>query len=217
MRRLWIVLMVVAMALVIAVPATAKKPPKPSPDPSSYEVTLSLTGAEGLGTCDEQPLVMTDIDGALLADGNEGTSVPRLVLQAEIPWSRTDPVAVSGDRFEGCHGGSLDGSESDVPSYFLIHQDRTGHLSNILWAFDVYVERGTKGKDKIPAVKEYFRLWGTEDVSFLDNSGNLCSLNPTQTTTCEVSGEFDIWHYYPIEQIGTTDFEFTLTITPKES
>ena len=155
-------------------------------------------------------------DGALVADGNGDTSIPRLVLQAGIPWSRTDPEVVSGDRFDGCHGGSLEGSESDVPSYFLIHQDRTGHLSNILWAFDVYVEEGTKGKDKTPAVKEYFRLWGTEDVSFLDDSDNLCSLNPTGTTTCHVSGEFVIWHYYPIEQIGTTDFEFTLTITPIE-
>ena len=215
MRRFWIILLVVATAMVMALPATAKKPTKPSPDPTFYQVTLDLTGDEGLGTCDEEPLVMTG-DGALVADGNGDTSIPRLVLQAGIPWSRTDPEVVDGDRFDGCHGGSLEGSESDVPSYFLIHQDRTGHLSNILWAFDVYVEEGTKGKDKTPAVKEYFRLWGTEDVSFLDDSDNLCSLNPTGTTTCHVSGEFVIWHYYPIEQIGTTDFEFTITITPIE-
>jgi hypothetical protein len=208
------------MTLVIALPAAAVKPDKPgkpSPDPVFYDVTLDLAGDEGLGLCDEAPLVMTDIDGALLADGTGGTSVPRLLLEANVPWTRTYPVPDSPDSgasFEGCHGGALPRSESDVPSYFIIHSDRSGYVSNVLWAFDVYVEEGTKGKNKTPGVKEYFRLWGTEDASFKDASGNACLLTPTEAVTCYVSGPFEIWHYYPIEQIGVTTFEFTLTITP---
>jgi hypothetical protein len=219
-RRFLFLLLAVLMTLVVALPATAKKPPKPdkpSPDPVLYDVTLNHTGAEGLGLCDGGvPLVMADIGGALLADGTGGTSTPRLDLDADIAWSRTHPNDDSGAEFDGCHGGPLVGSESDVPSYFIIHTDRSGYVSNVLWAFDVYTEEGTKGKDKTPGVKEYFRLWGTEEASFVDDeSGNGCQLTPTKTVTCSVSGPFDIWHYYPIEQIGIADFEFTLTITPQ--
>ncbi len=205
------------MTLVIALPATADKPDKPdkpSPDLVLYDVTLNLTDADdGLGLCDEEPLVTADIDGALLADGTGDTSVPRLHLRAEVPWSREHPADISGDEFDECHGGALDGSDSDVPSYFIIHTDRSGYVSNVLWAFDVYVEEGTKGRNKIPGVKEYFRLWGT-DASFVDDSGNGCLLTPTEAATCHVSGLFEVWHYYPIEQIGTAYFDFTLTITP---
>ncbi len=133
-----------------------------------------------------EPLVMADIDGALLADGTGVTSVPRLYLYADIEWSRTYPDADSGDEFDGCHGGALEGSESDVPSYFIIHADRSGYVSNVLWAFDVYVEEGTKGKNKIPGVKEYFRLWATEEASFEDASWSGCLLTPTEAVTCIV-------------------------------
>jgi hypothetical protein len=85
----------------------------------------------------------------------------------------------------------------------------------VLWAFDAYVTEGTKGKDKIPGVKEYFRLWGTEEVSFLDGEGNRCPLNPTEPVTCFVNGVFHVWYYYPIEQIGEANFEFVLTIEPR--
>jgi hypothetical protein len=222
MKRFWIMLLAVALALVIALPAGAGKPEKPdkpgkpSPDPVFYHVTLNRTGAEGLGLCDGVPLVMTDIDGALLADGTGATSVPRLYLHAHIAWSRTGPVPISGDEFDGCHGGALQGSESDVPSYFIIHTDRSGYVSNVLWAFDVYVEEGTNGRNKIPGVpKEYFRLWGTEEASFEDEYGEGCLPSPTEAVACDVSGLFEVWHYYPIEKIGDTNFEFTLTITPR--
>jgi len=217
MRRFWIVLTAVAMILVVALPVLAKKPDhagKPSPDPVLYDVRLTLDdAAEGLGACEEQPsLVMTDIDGALLADGTGDTSVPRLWLRAAVPWQRTHPPKGSGDAFDECHGGVLEGSESNIPSYFIIHSDRSGYVTNVLWAFDAYVEEGTKGKDKIPGYKEYFRLWGTEGVSFLDGEGNRCPLNPTVSATCLVKGVFEVWHYYPIEQIGEAYFEFELTI-----
>jgi hypothetical protein len=216
MRRISILLLTLAMALAIALPVAAKgKPDMPSPDPTLYNVTLTLADdAEGLGTCDEHPLVMNDIDGALLADGSRETSVPRLWLRAIVPWSRTEPSSVTGDEFDGCHGGALAGSESDIPSYFIIHADRSDHVAGVLWAFDVYVEEGTKGKDETPGVKEYFRLWSTDEVSFEDASGNRCPLNPTEPVTCLVSGPFEIWHYYPIKQIGTANFEFILTIDP---
>ena len=218
MRRFLFLLLAVLMTLVIALPATADKPgkpDKPSPDPVFYDVTMELVdGADGLGLCVEETLVMVDLDGALLADGTGGTSVPRLYLRAGVDSSRTYPVEVTGEEFNGCHGGALPGSESDVPSYFLIHTDRSGYVSNVLWAFDVYVKEGTKGKNKIPGVKEYFRLWAFEEASFTDESGNGCILTPTEPVTCYVSGPFDFWHYYPIEQIGITDFMFTMTIAP---
>ena len=230
MRRFLFLLLAVLMTLVIALPATADKPAdkpdkpgKPSPDLVLYDVTLNLTGdADGLGLCeDEGPLVMADIDGALLADGTGGTSVPRLYLRADIEWSRTDPVPFTRDEFDECHGGALPTSDLDVPSYFIIHTDRSGYVSNVLWAFDVYVKegtKGTKGRNKtpdIPDIKEYFRLWGAEDVSFVDEFGNGCPLTPTEAVTCYVRGQFEVWHYYPIEQIDVADFEFTLTITPR--
>ena len=158
---------------------------------------------------------MTDISGALLADGIGDTSIPRLWLRAAVPWSRTDPEPVTADEFDGCHGDALAGSESDTPSYLVIHSDRSGYVTRALWAFDVYVEEGTNGKDKIPGVKEYFRLWSTDEVNFEDTLGNRCPLNPTEAATCHVSGQFELWHYYPIEQIGVTSFEFTLTIDPR--
>ncbi|MCJ7780222.1 MAG: hypothetical protein MUQ27_05305 [Acidimicrobiia bacterium] len=218
-HRTWIILLTLATVMVVALPATADRPDKPgkpdepSPDPGFYDVTMDLTGAEGLGLCDE-PLVMVDMDGSLLADGTEGTSVPRLYLKAGVDPSRTHPETVTGEEFDACHGGALEGSDSDVPSYFIIHTDRSGYISNVLWAFDVYVEEGTKGKNKIPGVKEYFRMWAFEEASFENEFGNGCPLTPTEPVTCFVSGPFDFWHYYPIEQIGVAAFMFTMTITP---
>ena len=87
MRRSSIVLLIVAMALVVVLPATAiGKPDKPSPELTSYDVSLTLVdNADGLGACEGQPLVMTDISGALLADGIGDTSIPRLWLRAAVP------------------------------------------------------------------------------------------------------------------------------------
>ncbi|MCJ7780498.1 MAG: hypothetical protein MUQ27_06715, partial [Acidimicrobiia bacterium] len=46
-------------------------------------------------------------------------------------------------------------------------------------------------------------------------SGDGCLLSPTKAVTCDVRGPFEVWHYYPIAQIGVTDFDFTLIITPR--
>jgi hypothetical protein len=94
----------------------------------------------------------------------------------------------------------------------VIHSDRDGAISNLLWAFDVYAQEGTKGKDRTPDIREYFRLWGSETVTFADVDGNACPIAPETQVTCYVSGSFDVWHYYPIDQIGTADFAFSMTI-----
>ena len=238
MRRL-ITLLALAVSLLLVtavVPAAAKKPvPKPA---AFYDVTLQITGENGLGMCDGSPqsLTMVELVGkgasgsALLADGTEGTfgtgeetSEPRLYLRADVPADRDyEPIGYLPDNddntFDGCHGGALGGSDPpDVPSYFIIHSDSDGNMSNVLWAFDLYKTEGTKGKDKTPGVKEYFRLWGTW-ATFTDTGepdGAPCPLTPLAEATCHVSGPFQVWHYYPIEQIGVDQqFDFEMTITP---
>jgi hypothetical protein len=210
MKRL-VTLVAIATSLLLVtavVPAVAKKPPEP--EPAFYELTLQRTGDAGLGTCDEaSTLTMLDIDGHLLADGTRGTSEPRLYLTADVPWSRTYPAETSGTAFDGCHGGALEGSDSAVPSYFVIHGDSNGKVTGVLWAFDVYTQAGTKGKNRTPAIKEFFRLWDYENVAFEGD----CDILPTDTSDCSVSGTFGVWHYYPIEEIGTDFFEYSITIT----
>ena len=209
-----------ALAVVIAAPAGAKGKPAPEPT-ATYTVALHLgDDAEGLGSCGDDTLTMAAIDGAIIADGHpvpDGgtiTSIPIMHLRADVPWSRSSPApGAAGDAFDECHGGALAGSSSDIPSYFLIHEDRDGNMASMLWAFDVYTQDATKGRDKTPAIKEYFRLWPSDGVAFVDADGNACPIEPVVEVTCHVSGPFEIWHYYPIEQIGVADFAFSVTIT----
>jgi len=217
------VILLLALTLVVtSIGAAAAKGKPSSPDPVYYEVTMDLVdgvdGVEGLATdatCGgDVPLNMRFEESRrgsyLVADGAESTSMPRLWLRADVAWARTEPHETSGPGFDGCHGGPLPGSESNIPSYFVVHRDRSGNMVSILWAFDVYTEEGTKRKNKTPGVKEYFRLWSTDEVSMKDASGNSCPLAPSEPVTCIVSGPFEVWHYYPIEQIGTADFDLTI-------
>lgn len=218
MPRAATLLLTLALVVTSVGAATAKGRPVKTPA-ALYDVSLSLaSGVEGLGTCadetEPQFLTMADIDGALSADGSNSTTAPRLHLRANVPWTRSYPEYDSGDGFDGCHGGMIIQSQSDVPSYFVIHGDRSGNVVSVLWAFDVYVENGVRRRGKTSGVKEYFRLWATEPVTFQDGSGDPCPLIPTEPVECFVSGAFEVWHYYPIEQIGLTDFTFTMTIGP---
>lgn len=229
-RKTVILLMTATLVVTSIGAATAKG--KPSPKPVYYDVTMNLADdVDGLSTGDAtctsgdplvNPLFMRFEESRngsyLVADGTEFTSMPRLWLRANVDWIRTEePHAGFDDGFDGCHGGPLSESDSDIPSYFVIHGDRSGNAVSILWAFDVYIEEGTRGKNKTPGVKEYFRLWSTDDVTFQDTSGDDCPLDSDVPITCSVNGPFEVWHYYPIEQIGITEFSFTLTMGPTES
>ncbi len=220
-RQLLIALLAVVVALLLlpAASAAAKKGGnKPPPEPAVlYEVTLGINGAgDGLGTCvGEGSLTMAEVDGHLMADGTSGTSMPRIYLRAEVPADREFGYVADNAEgtFDGCHGGPLPGSESSVPSYFYVYADADGNVNGMLWAFDVYVELGTKGKNRTPGVKEYFRLWSTVGTA-ADPEGNPCPIAAAAGATCLVQGLFEVWHYYPIEQVGEAYFDFTLTITP---
>jgi hypothetical protein len=194
------VMAVLAALLVAATPALAKKPPPPPPPPPTlYEVTISGSLSTGDAGCTAgSALIMRD-DGAgnLVADGTGGTSVPRLVFEAAVPWTRLYPVP-AGDPtgFHGCHGGALSG---DADGYLYLYRDGST-VTGVMWAFDWY--KGTvmgPGKHPRPQeVQEYFRTW------------NVDCLNENTPT-------FTVYYYGPSgnDEIGTADLTLTITVQPK--
>ena len=144
-------------------------------------------------------LIIRDQDGHLVADGTLGTSVPRLLFEAAVPWTRLYPVP-AGDPtgFHGCHGGTWPAGSTGSPGYLWLYRDGST-ITSLMWAFDWYtgiVQTGRKPKE----VREYFRTW---------NTAPLLQGEPTA---------FTVRYYRPPvivdEEIGTAALTLTITVVP---
>jgi hypothetical protein len=189
------VTVMLAGMLVLATPAGAKKPQPPPP--TLYQVTISGSLSTGDAGCTaDAVLIMRDQDGHLVADGSLGTSVPRLVFEAALPWSRLYPEA-AGDQtgFHGCHGGAMPGSMEGSNGYLYLYR-QNGEIVGLMWAFDWYTGTvlGPGRQPKPREVREYFRTWNTTGLQ-------------------DGTATFVITYYGPsgITEIGTTNLSFTIT------
>jgi hypothetical protein len=188
MRRMWILLAIVAMiGALLAAPGTALakgKPPKP-PSGALYNVTLdrvTIDGslADGMAT-ECGPLVMRGtLNGTtlnLMADGTEGSSVPMIYLQTSMvgyryfPDDDRNPETTSEVSFTGCHGGSPwysiedpfyeDGALINHPGVLMVAIDGDTITFGV-WHFDYWWEEtsATHGKKTVSDIDvvEHFSM-----------------------------------------------------------
>jgi len=206
MKKIWIVLLPVAMVgALLAMPGTALakgKPPKP-PSGALYNVTLvgdleTTTNCGSLvmrGTLKGQTL-------NLLADGENGTSVPRLYLDTNMTGERSFPYEPEVD-FSGCHGGSpwadasgaYDGTVVDHPGLLMIAIDGDT-ITFQAWHFDYWWEETSvthrkKTRTDIDIV-EHFTM----------SSGPITMSGCEENCTGSVSGDFGISHFLTDRQTG---------------
>lgn len=215
MKRVWILLLAVAVALAIALPATAqgrpeKKPPK---EPATYEVTMGFVDdADGLSTslCGSEPIVMTDIghNGMLVSE-----DAAIFIRASGVVWSRDYPDPEFGIGFNECHYPSVESSSGPYRGWLYIRPNAAS--VDFIWHFDYYVEGEwvTKGKNKKerfePTVYEHLSMVATADYD---------------PDTGEVSGKFPFSWYlqangsliHPQDRFEPEEgvpMKFTLTIT----
>lgn len=234
MKKTWIMLLVVAMVgALLAMPGTALakgKPPKP-PTGALYDVTLVGDLATTSACSQDEPatshLVMQGtLNGTtlnLVADGTEGTSIPRLELDTSMTGKRTfpsEPVA-----FTGCHGGSpyagslgsYGGTVVNHAGLLMIAIDGDAITFNV-WHFDYWWEETsvTHGKKTTSAIDvvENFRM-----------SADTVTMGDWDGVTGSVSGAFGIDHFlndsHTGDYIGSEPatgspdaLAFTITIAP---
>jgi len=233
MKKIWIELLTVAMVgALLTMPGTAVakpgeghgNPPKP-PSGALYNVTLDGDLATTCGS-----LVMKGtLNGTtlnLVADGENGTSVPMLDLQTSMMGERFSPDR-SPVVFSGCHGGSpwagtkgaYDGTVVDHPGLLMIAIDGDS-ITFQVWHFDYWWEETsvTHGKKT-----------GT-DIDIIENftmsSGPITMSGCGENCTGRVSGDFGIGHflhdYHTRDYIGyepvtgsPETLEFTITVAPQ--
>ena len=144
-----------------------------------------------------------DKRGNLFTGGDDGPSVPRMWINAAIRWEReSGPDPLSGESFNECHGGPVDGSPIQWDGALWITP--TGDSLEILWHFDHYWERVPKFENRPdgPTLNliENFTLRG--EASDPDGDGTY-------------KGSFTIGlHGEP--PFGSVDLEFTFGILPVE-
>ncbi len=227
MKKIWIVLLTVAMVgALLAVPGSALakgKPPKP-PSGALYNVTLDGDLATTCGS-----LVMKGtLNGTtlnLVADGENGTSVPMLDLQTSMTGERSFPN--KSVTFSGCHGGSpyagsdgaYGGTVVDHPGLLMIAIDGDTITFHV-WHFDYWweetpVTHGKKTRTDLDIIENFTMSSGPITMS---GCGDNC--------TGSVSGDFGIGHflhdYHTGDYIGyepvtgsPEPLEFTITVAPQ--
>ena len=189
----------VLAALMAVSPAEAKKPAPPEPT-QYYRVTIAGSLDTGEPDCTTgTELIMRDQGGNLVADGTLGTSVPRLLFEAAVPWERFYPDDTGDSGFHGCHGGPFpwepDGEPDGSPGYLWLYRDG-GTITGLMWAFDWYTGTvpGPGKRPKPQEVEEYFRIW---------NSTCLEIGTPTRFTV-QYAGPSDIFELTPEEGVELT-------------
>lgn len=200
MKRILIMLVALGLLVAFVAPAAAAKPDKPGkPGPELWEVTL--TGDLDTQLCGGTLIMEMDKKGSLHT-GVDGPSVPRIFIDAAVPWNRTyGPEPLSGDSFQECHGGSVGGS-MDWDGALSIKP--TGDSVQIDWLFDHYWDRVPRNPNKpngpTKNLIENFVLSG--EASLI--SGNLYG----GVFTIGLHGE---------EPFGSDYLEFTIQMFPVES
>lgn len=213
MKRAAIILLAAATVMAMALPATAKKPPKPTPEPeppATYDVTITMTGEDGVETtCG----VKTEMERTESRPGG----VTHFQSTGAVLDIQATGLAFDDAPIEGCHGAAV------VPEYFRITLD--GDQVAVLWIFDVVVEQTSEevvlknGKVRIvdsetrtdlrmggPYNGDDFAEWG-HDVS----SDGVVTTSGTGTFTFV---QYDASRDPQFVPVGHRTFTLTITLDP---
>jgi hypothetical protein len=224
MKRIWIMVLTVAMALVIAIPATAKKPVPEEPEPSAYDVTLNFF--------DEQPGLSTICGGTnsirMFGTAERGTlslwdidtpnEAPLIHVRApDVVWERTYPTPSSGEAgFDECHGPSVyvgpDHPFADHGGTLMITIDDDAGTVDFLWHFDYYIDAEDLGKSKprwVSTVRENYTMSAT--ASYDPDTGVVEGWFPISWSLKE--GRVLVHSYDPFEPIEGTYMTFSVEVT----
>jgi hypothetical protein len=235
MRRVWIVLTVIAVATALAIPAAAVKPVKADNTPLLYEVTMTFVENEaGLSThCDDEVSILmlgtAGPTGLSLWDTDTPLEAPLIHVRApEVDWERTYPTPSSSSSsgetgFDECHGPSVYDGVYDDPDHPF--SDHGGALSitidydegtvDFLWHFDYYIDAEDLGKNKprwVATVRENYTMSAT--ASYNTATGLVEGSFPVSWSLKE--GRVLIHSYDLFEPIEGMDMTFNLTVTPIE-
>ena len=136
-----------------------------------YEVTMELVGDEGIATTCGTLIMRGGLDGdlvpdgAIIADGTAGSSVPRLHLVAseDLAWRRSYPEPLQAAGFGSlpadCHGGPVDDSPEQTAGVLVVSGLEEESI-RVLWHFDYYTGNG---------VRENLTLSGRSPIAWSEN------------------------------------------------